>query len=585
VGRGIRTRADQRGQQRHGLPARDDRQAGDAVIGPVADVGVESSELAAGPFGHLLPARFAMTRRPGLAGELGQRHGVTVTPRGRVVCGQDEPDRVVPEVLAVDAGGSRERLVLPLVGEHEIDVSERERRQRLLGFGFDELAAEVGRVARELLHRRHGEVERDRLEGGDPPRAGDPARSRRQLGLGELGALEQRICVTYQDECGVGQPDASPGRLEQRHSRLALEHGELLGDGRRRELQCVGDRGDRAARVQLVQQAEPAKVEHSQATLPNSRYQPESLLRNVVGTIGTMSPTGTVACLASAAAFGAMGIFGKLAYDEGANVGTLLATRFVLAAALLWLVVFCAGRARDLRTLSRRDVGIALALGAVGYGAQAGGYFAALQRLDASLLSLLVYTFPVIVAVTAIALGRERASCRTAIALALASIGLVLVLAGAAAGALDALGTALGLGAAVVYSAYILSSEGVAARVGPLALTALVCTGAALTLTLAGIAGGDLHPRSVSAAGFAWLGGLAVLSTVGAIALFFAGLRRVGPTAASILSTLEPVVTVVLAFAAFGESLGRAQLAGGALVLAAVLAVRAQVPRSHKEAA
>jgi drug/metabolite transporter (DMT)-like permease len=163
-----------------------------------------------------------------------------------------------------------------------------------------------------------------------------------------------------------------------------------------------------------------------------------------------MPASGALFCLASAAAFGAMGVFGKLAYSEGATVGTLLATRFVLAAALFWLVVIRVGGARDLRALSRRDVSIALALGAVGYRAQDGGYFAALERLDASLLSLLVYTFPVMVTVTAIALGRESASRRTAAALALASTGLVLVLAGAGAGALDALGTVLGLGAAVV---------------------------------------------------------------------------------------------------------------------------------------
>jgi drug/metabolite transporter (DMT)-like permease len=280
-------------------------------------------------------------------------------------------------------------------------------------------------------------------------------------------------------------------------------------------------------------------------------------------------------CLASAAAFGAMGIFGKLAYDEGATVGTLLATRFVLAAAVLWLLV----GVRGLRTLARRDIGIALALGAVGYGAQAAGYFAALERLDASLLSLLVYVFPVIVAVTAVALRRERASRRTGVALAFSAAGLVLVLAGAA-GELDALGTMLGLATAVAYSAYVLSSEGIAARVAPLALSTLVCTGAATTLTLAALAGGDLDPGSVSASGFAWLGGLAVVSTVGAIGLFFAGLRRVGPTAASILSTFEPVVTVALAFVAFGESLGLAQLAGGGLVLLAVLAVRT-VPREE----
>ena len=288
-----------------------------------------------------------------------------------------------------------------------------------------------------------------------------------------------------------------------------------------------------------------------------------------------MPATGPLLCLASAAAFGAMGVFGKLAYEEGATVGTLLATRFVLAAALLWVFVAWSGAARDLRAVSRRDLGLAVALGAVGYGAQAGAYFAALERLDASLLSLLVYTFPVMVTVTAIALGREAANRRTAVALALASTGLVLVLAGAAAGALDPLGTMLGLGAAVVYTGYILLSEGVAARVGPLALSTLVCTGAATTLSLAGLAGGDLQPGSVSAAGFAWLGGLAVVSTVGAVGLFFAGLRRVGPAAASILSTLEPVVTVGLASAAFGEALGPAQLAGGALVLLAAVAIRA----------
>ena len=293
-----------------------------------------------------------------------------------------------------------------------------------------------------------------------------------------------------------------------------------------------------------------------------------------------MPTTGVIACLASAAAFGAMGVFGKLAYDEGATVGTLLATRFVLAAALFWLVLAWSGRAGSLRSLTARDAGLALALGAIGYGAQAGGYFAALERLDASLLSLLVYTFPVMVTVTAIALGREPASRRTAGALVLASAGLVLVLVGAAAGALDALGTALGLGAAVVYSAYILISQGVAERMGPLALGTLVCTGAAATLTLTGLAGGDLDPGGVSATGFLWLAGLALVSTVGAIALFFAGLRRVGPAAASILSTLEPVVTVALAFAIFGESLGPAQLAGGALVLLAVLAVRAPAPRT-----
>jgi drug/metabolite transporter (DMT)-like permease len=284
-----------------------------------------------------------------------------------------------------------------------------------------------------------------------------------------------------------------------------------------------------------------------------------------------MPSAGALICLASAVAFGAMAIFGKLAYDAGANVGTLLAVRFLLAAALFWLLVAGTGAARQLRALSRRDVGLALALGGVAYSAQAGAYFAALERLDASLLSLLLYTFPAMVTIAAIALGREPANRRTAGALGLASGGLFLVLAGAGSGALDPLGTLLGISAAVIYSTYVLSSASVAERVGPLLLSALVCTGAATTLTLAGAAGGDLRLGDVSAAGFGWLAALAVVSTVGAVSLFFAGLGRVGPTTASILSTAEPLTTVLLAFLAFGEALGPVQLAGGALVLGAVL--------------
>jgi drug/metabolite transporter (DMT)-like permease len=289
---------------------------------------------------------------------------------------------------------------------------------------------------------------------------------------------------------------------------------------------------------------------------------------------------GALICLASAVAFGAMAIFGKLAYDEGATVGTLLAVRFVLAAALFWMLVAATGAARDLRALSRRDVGIALALGAVGYSAQAGAYFSALKRLDASLLSLLLYTFPAMVTVAAIVLGREQANRRTAVALLLASVGLFLTLAGAGAGALDPLGTVLGLSAAVVYSTYILVSAGITERVGPLVLSALVCSGAATTLTLVGAIGGDLRPGDVSAAGFGWLACIAVVSTVGAVGLFFAGLQRVGPTTASILSTAEPLTTVLLAFLVFGESLGRVQLVGGALVLGAVLVLSALAPRA-----
>jgi drug/metabolite transporter (DMT)-like permease len=323
--------------------------------------------------------------------------------------------------------------------------------------------------------------------------------------------------------------------------------------------------------------AETAELEHCAGKLPNHRQESASILTLRPGTIRAMRTSGTILCLASAAAFGAMAIFGKLAYDEGATVGTLLAVRFALAAALLWMVLLATGAAADVRAAGARAIAIAVALGALGYAAQSGAYFAALQRIDASLLSMLVYTFPAIVAVAAIALGRERADGRRVAAVALATAGLVLILAGTGAGPLDPLGAALGLAAALVYSVYILVGESVVGLMRPLVLATLVCTSAAISLSAGAAAAGELQPGELTAAAWGWLACLAAVSTVAAIGLFFAGLERVGPTSASMLSTVEPLVTVLLAFVAFGETLAPVQMLGGGLVLGGVVALQARV--------
>ncbi|WP_433017160.1 DMT family transporter [Kribbella sp. CA-294648] len=275
---------------------------------------------------------------------------------------------------------------------------------------------------------------------------------------------------------------------------------------------------------------------------------------------------GPLLCLLSAACFGAMAIFGKLAYGAGVGLGDLLLLRFMFAAAALLAI---AGATGAFRGLSRRSVVAGLAMGGIGYATQAGLFFGALERMDASLLALILYVYPALVMLGAIALGREKASPRRIAALLIASSGTALVLGGAAAGGLNPLGAAMGLGSAVAYSIYILAGDRVGGTTPPIALSALVCTGAAITFALASaVQGGpqlDFEPS-----GWLWLLAIAMVSTVAAILTFFAGMARVGPSAASILSTFEPVVTVALAAAAFGESLNGIQLVGGGLVLSAV---------------
>src|ERR687894_2882111 len=93
---------------------------------------------------------------------------------------------------------------------------------------------------------------------------------------------------------------------------------------------------------------------------------------------------GSALCIASAVAFGALAIFGKLAYDAGVGVLMLLFVRFAIAAPVLWAGVL----RRRHRFADRRALLAGLALGAIGYAMQAGLFFPPPGRVDAPPLSL-----------------------------------------------------------------------------------------------------------------------------------------------------------------------------------------------------
>jgi len=281
-------------------------------------------------------------------------------------------------------------------------------------------------------------------------------------------------------------------------------------------------------------------------------------------------PGGAALCLLSASAFATLGIFGRLASDAGATIASTLLVRFAIAALIFAVVLRLTGGWRRMRALPRSVVLTGLGLGAVGYSLQSGLYFAAIDRLDVSLVALLLYTYPAFVTVAALTLGRVAFSLRTAVALAVASAGLVLVLLAAGTGAFDLPGALLALAASVTYTTYILISDRIVGAVDPFALAALVLTGATASFVVAGLATGSLG-LALSAEAWVWLLLIALVSTVVAVAAFFSGLRRVGPSEAAILSTFEPPMTVALAFLALGERLAPAQLAGGTMVLSAVV--------------
>jgi drug/metabolite transporter (DMT)-like permease len=194
--------------------------------------------------------------------------------------------------------------------------------------------------------------------------------------------------------------------------------------------------------------------------------------------------------------------------------------------------------------------------------------------MDASVTELLLYGYPGIVLIAAALLGRERVSAQRAGALAVATGGVVLVMLGGGAGAMDPLGVVLALGSALAYAGYVLAADHLGGALDPFELAALVATGAAVALMAAGAASGSLHFAALGPRAWADAAGLAALCTVLPMVTLYAGMRRVGPATASIVSCAEPVLTVALAVVLLGERLGPVQAAGGALVVLAVLLIQ-----------
>jgi len=107
------------------------------------------------------------------------------------------------------------------------------------------------------------------------------------------------------------------------------------------------------------------------------------------------------------------------------------------------------------------------------------------------------------------------------------------------------------------------------------ALSAVIVTAAAFVYAVLAAIQRPTFPST--AGGWASVIAIALVSTVVAITTFFAGMERLGATDASTLSTLEPVITVTLAWAVLHESLSVTQMVGGLLIIVAVV-VLARTP-------
>jgi drug/metabolite transporter (DMT)-like permease len=271
---------------------------------------------------------------------------------------------------------------------------------------------------------------------------------------------------------------------------------------------------------------------------------------------------GALFIVISAASFGTLAILGRYAYADGMDTFTVLALRFCLAALLMagWLAVRRQPWPRG-KTLAQL-----IGMGALGYVGQSFCYLTATQYASAGLVALLLYLYPIFVAILSVIFLKEKFTRLKVIALALATCGVALT-ADPQGGSWP--GIVLAIGAAAIYSVYIIVGTGVLKRVTAIQSSTVIFASAGTVYATLAIVNGPQLPRTPS--GWSVVTAIVLVATVIPVVTFLAGLRRIGPTNASMLSTLEPVVTVLLAALLFDEVLQPAALIGGALILLAVL--------------
>jgi DME family drug/metabolite transporter len=279
-----------------------------------------------------------------------------------------------------------------------------------------------------------------------------------------------------------------------------------------------------------------------------------------------------MAIAGAAALWAAAATLARSLFDAGVDPLHLAASRSVVTFAGLLAVP--AARARPPATTRRKDLGLLATLG-LSIAAVNAVYYVSIQRLSVAVAIVIQYTAPAMVVAWTALTTRTRPSGAILGSLAAAVLGVALVseLFSGELGRLDLFGLAMAGMSAVLFATYTLLSQEAGASYGalPALLRAFSIAAAAWVIVLApaGPPRDLLVLERAPAIVFIGLGG-----TLAPFFLYLWGVGHVRAERASIAASLEPVLAALFAWALLGQSLSAQQLAGGALVVAAVAALQ-----------
>jgi drug/metabolite transporter (DMT)-like permease len=241
---------------------------------------------------------------------------------------------------------------------------------------------------------------------------------------------------------------------------------------------------------------------------------------------------------------------------------TIMFFRFTLAAGVMFALLIARKESLPHGATLYRLIG----MGAIGYVGQAFSYLTALKYASSGLVALLLYLYPIFVTVLSFIILREPITRLKMAALGIALLGTALTV-GPEGG--QFLGIFLAISAALIYSLYIIVGSQVMKQVSAVQSSTVIFASAGLMSGALMFINRPQLPQTNN--GWLAIGAIVIVATVIPVVTFLAGLERVGPSNAAMLSTLEPVVTVILAALFLSETPKAITLIGGGFILVAVV--------------
>jgi drug/metabolite transporter (DMT)-like permease len=267
----------------------------------------------------------------------------------------------------------------------------------------------------------------------------------------------------------------------------------------------------------------------------------------------------------AATAFGVGDAFAKVALAAGSDVLTLALCRGVVGVVIL--LCYLRIGVPPLPATARERL-IALGLGVL-FAAIVFGLFKAIELITVQIAVLTYFIYPLLTGIAGAIFGVERLSWRGLLAALVAFAGLALMI-GAYPRALSIAGLAFAIEAALCRTAFLLVARTALQKLDPrlttwyslLSSTAVFAIGAAATLNWQ-------VPRTP----YGWAAVLIVsICTAVAVLTLYMSTTRIGPFRSALIMNLEPLLAALISIPLLGEVMTPIQAAGGAIMLAALVA-------------